>query len=212
MSKRKTAKLRRGGYKESSVSKRILAFFLDNLWCIAVREQIQEAARDPKTGKIPENWHQRLSELRTDQGYTILSWRNRGDLKVMEYVMETTVRRDTAAKRVRPTGSTWGAVLIRSHGKCEWEGCGLSNGDIDPIGGGTVKLTPDHKRPHSANPNTDPADPTQWQALCGRHQVMKKNFWDDSTGKINVVAIVQSASRADKIAVYALLKRFFGDA
>jgi hypothetical protein len=69
-------------YKQSSVKKRIEALFLDNIGRILTREQIQEVARDPVTGKVPENWHQRLSELRTDDGYTIYSRRNRGELKV----------------------------------------------------------------------------------------------------------------------------------
>ena len=28
----------------------------------------------------------------------------------------------------------------------------LRNGDIDPVGGGTVKLTPDHRTPHALHP------------------------------------------------------------
>jgi hypothetical protein len=73
-----------------------------------------------------------------------------------------------------------------------------------------VKLTPDHKNPHSFDPNSDPNDPDQWQALCGRHQVTKKNYWDSMTGKLNVVAIVQHASVADKRAAFELLLEYFG--
>ncbi len=68
--------------------------------------------------------------------------------------------------------------------------CNLKEGNIDPIGGGTVKLTPDHKRPHQMDPKSDSDDPAQWQALCGRHQVVKKNYWDNLTGKLNAEAIV----------------------
>jgi hypothetical protein len=89
--------------------------------------------------------------------------------------------------------------------------CGLKDGDIDPIGGGTVRLTPDHKTPHAVNANADPGDPAKWQALCGRHQVMKKNYWDDNTGWLNVSAIVQAASEQEKRAVYEFLKSYFGD-
>ncbi len=67
-----------------------------------MREQIIEAARDPITQKDPENWHQRLSELRTDEGYTILSWRNRGDLNLQEYLVPTPEKRPQTNKRVRP--------------------------------------------------------------------------------------------------------------
>lgn len=213
---RKNASLRKRGYTGKSVRERIEQFFLANLGKVATREQIQQAARDPKTGRIPENWHQRLSELRTDAGYTILSWRNRGELKVMEYVMPHAKKRPLAAKRLRPTEDTWKAVLLRAGQGCEWVDppgvrCGLQNGAIDSVGGGTVRLTPDHLTPHEMNPESDPIDATHWRALCGRHQVMKKNFWDDRTGKLNLYAIVQAASATEKRLVYQFLKQYFGD-
>lgn len=207
------AKVKRGGYPQQSVRERILAFFKDNIGKVAVREQVEEAATDPRTGKAPENWHQRLSELRTDFGYTILSHRDREDLKASEYLMLTDKRRETAAKRVKPSPATWTAVLTRARNACEWKddgtACGLGEGTIDPVGGGTVKLTPDHMTPHSLDPASDPNDPKKWQALCGRHQVMKKNFWDSSSGKLNYVAIVQAAPRDAKAEVFEMLKRFF---
>ncbi len=205
----------RGPYLQPSIRARIEAFFLDNLGKIVTREQLLEVATDPETGRIPENWHQRLSELRTDGGYTILSWRNRGDLRMSEYMMPNAERRAAATRRARPTAATWKRVLS-SHGyRCAWtEGgvrCGLRNGDIDPVGGGTAKLTPDHRTPHALHADTDPRDPSKWRPLCGRHQVMKKNYWDDATGLLNVVAIVQSASEEQKREVFEFLQRYFGD-
>ncbi len=201
-------------YTGKSIKARIEELFLDNIGKIITREQILEVSRDPKTGKEPENWHQRLSELRTDNGYTILSWRNRGDLQVQEYVMPSAEKRRTAGKRIRPTDRCWLAILNRAHYRCEWmeasETCGLREGDIDPVGGGTVKLTPDHKSPHSYNPDADPNDPDQWQALCGRHQVMKKNFWDNNTGKLNVYSIVQASPKKEKYEIFTFLLKFFG--
>ena len=205
----------RGPYTQRSVRARIEAFFLDNIGKIATREQIIEVATDPRTGRQPENWHQRLSELRTDYGYTILSWRNRGDLRVSEYLMPTAERRDTASRRVRPTATAWRTSLEAVDFRCVWDQdgqvCGLRDGDIDPIGGGTVRLTPDHKQPHSLNPEADPADSSMWQPLCGRHQVMKRNYWDDETGWLNVVAIVQSASESEKRRVYEFLKSYYDE-
>ena len=92
----------KGLYNQTSIKKRIEALFLDNLGKVLSREQIIEVARDPITQRQPENWHQRLSELRTDDGYTILSWRNRGDLKVQEYLMPTSQKRPKINKSVRP--------------------------------------------------------------------------------------------------------------
>ncbi|MDE0611439.1 MAG: restriction endonuclease [Gammaproteobacteria bacterium] len=203
----------RGPYRQASVRARIEAFFIDNLGKVATREQIIKVATDPETGRIPENWHQRLSELRTDKGYTILSWRNRGNLKVSEYMMPNSERRNTASKRTRPTRKTWEKVLETANYQCAWEEqgivCGLKDKEIDPVGGGTVKLTPDHKQPHAVHASIDPNDPDKWQPLCGRHQVMKKNYWDDETGWLNVMAIVQSASEEQKQQVFGFLKEYF---
>jgi hypothetical protein len=200
-------------YEQKTVRLRLEAMFLANVGLVVTRDQILAAARDPVTGNEPENWHQRLSELRTDHGYTILSWRDWNALKPQEYVLATAEKREIAGKRVRPTGKTWGEVLERAHLACEWledgQVCALKEGAIDPIGGGTVKLTPDHTTPHSVDPNSDPHDPTHWQALCGRHQVMKKNFWDGTTGKMNVLAILQAASVKQKEEALAFLQQYF---
>lgn len=204
----------KGPYNQKTIRERIKALFLDNLGKVLTREQIQEVAKDPQTGKEPENWHQRLSELRTDEGYTILTWRNRGELRVSEYLMPTAEKRQKAAGRARPRPKTWQDVLERANYRCEWnEGgnrCNLRDGDIDPVGGGTVRLTPDHKTPHSIDAQADPLNPDKWQALCGRHQVMKKNYWDDNTKWLNVYAIVQSASEQQKKEIYEFLKDYFG--
>jgi len=188
-------------------------FFSTILAKLLPRAQIIEVAS--QGGEEPENWHQRLSELRTDQGYTILSNRDGHGLKLGEYLMVNADKRAKAGKRVLPTKPAWAQVLKRAGSACEWdeggERCALKDGEIDPIGGGTVKLTPDHMTPHSVKFDADPDDPAQWRALCGRHQVMKRNFWDNSTGKLNVYAIVQAASREDKELVFELLRKFFKD-
>lgn len=204
----------KGTYDQRSVRARLEALFLENVGLVVTREQIIAAAKDPRTGREPENWHQRLSELRTDHGYTILSSRDWKELRPEEYVLASVDRREVASKRVRPTKDCWLQVLGRANDACEWSQdgqlCGLLAGAIDPVGGGTVKLTPDHVRPHSVDPNSDPKDPDQWQALCGRHQVMKKNFWDTGTGKLNLIAILQAAGDKQKREAFEFLRRYFG--
>ena len=146
--------------------------------------------------------------------YDSLVAKNRGDLKVQEYLMPHAKKRPVVAKRVKPTPQVWQQVLDRAGHRCEWleEGqrCGLHEGEVDPIGGGRVKLTPDHKRPHSVESGADPRNPDQWRALCGRHQVIKKNYWDSMTGKLNTYAIVQAAPRAEKRRIFLFLLEYFG--
>jgi len=200
-------------YTQRSIIGRLEAFFLDNVGRIVTNAQLIEVAKDPATGKEPENWHQRLSELRTHSGYTILSKRDRPFLAVGEYLMASPEKREGAGKRVLPTDACWSEVLERAQHQCEWtEGgipCALKEGTIDPIGGGTVKLTADHKVPHSVNPNPDPKNPSDWQALCGRHQVVKKNYWDSSTGKLNTLAILQALPHSEKILAQEFLGHYF---
>ena len=38
---------------------------------------------------------------------------------------------------------------------------------------------------------------------------MKKNYWDDATGWLNVKGIVQAASEKDKREVYKFLHKYF---
>lgn len=202
-----------GKCTQRTMRDRIEAFFLDNVGRIASREQIIKVATDPRTGKVPENWHQCVSELRTNKGCTILTQRKRGYLKVSEYLMPDSTKRKSAGARVRPTVTTWATVLKLHDYKCAWSAggdtCGLKRGDIDPVGGGRVLLTPDHRRPHSVDAMADKTDATAWQPLCSRHQVMKKNYWDDSTGWLNVYGIVQAASVKDKRKVYDFLRECF---
>lgn len=215
MAARKRATIRKK-YGQKSIIERIEALFLDNVGKIVTREQILQAAKNPASGKIPENWHQRLSELRVEKGYTIQSWRDTKELGRSEYRLVSAEKRTMAGKRVKISPKTWASVLARAGDACEWEDgglrCGLKAGAIDPVGGGTVKLTADHKTPHSLDPRADANDPNAWQALCGRHQVVKKNFWDHRTGKLNVYAIVQAASERDKRAVYEFLRHYFIEA
>jgi hypothetical protein len=200
-------------YNQKTIQKRIEAFLLDNVGKVVTNTEIKEVARDLKTGEIPENWHQRLSELRTDHGYDILTKRDISSLKAGEYMLRSAEKRPRVGKRVLPSKETWNQVLRRAENKCEWDEdgirCNLIPGDIDPIGGGKVKLTPDHSTPHSIDPNTDPNDPSKWRALCSRHQVTKKNYWDNETGKINYIGIMQAAKADDKKMVYEFLKGYF---
>jgi hypothetical protein len=169
----------KGPYLQGSIKGRILAFLLDNVGKIVTGEQLAQVATLPGASHPPPRWHQRVYELRADHGYNILTQRDDRRLGVSEYVLQSAEPQPRGGRRVRPTPATWLAVLTRAGNACEWihdgRPCGLREGDTDPITGGTVHLTPDHRRPHAEDPATDPSSPDAWQALCARHQVMKKN-------------------------------------
>lgn len=199
-------------YDQKSIKKRIEAFFLDNLGKIVISDELREVAKNPITGKEPENWSQRISDLRNIDGYTIYSVRD-PDLKLGQYMMKTAEKRQNRGERVYPTKETWKLVLERAGNGCEWieDGirCNLQKGQIDPVGGGTVKLTADHATPHSVDAHADPTNPSKWRALCSRHQVTKKNYWDNETGEINYTGLIQAAKIKDKRMMYEFLRKYF---
>ncbi|WP_132696854.1 hypothetical protein [Rhodovulum steppense] len=84
-------------------------------------------------------------------------------------------------------------------------------GAIDPVGGGTVVLTADHKSPHSLPDGKWTGTLDDWQTLCARHQQEKKNFIDDVTGRKNLREMVRAAGKSVKLQIYADLKAYFGD-
>lgn len=99
------------------------------------------------------------------KGYTIPSWRNRGDLRISENLMPNDARVETAARRPRPTADAGEKVLSihgNRHTSRERDICrGLRDGDIGPVGGGTVKPPPDHQIPHALHAVTDAREPSK---------------------------------------------------
>jgi hypothetical protein len=193
------------------VKARIRAFLIANAGRVVTREQIQDAAKDPETGRVPENWHQRLSELRVDEGYDILSWRDREFLKPWQYLLDGAEPRRVAKPREYLSADEKEQLFERDGRKCQWPGCQLGQGDRDPVGGGMVVLTADHKSPHSLPGGQWTGTLDDWQTLCARHQQEKKNFIDDRSGRHNLRELVRAAGRKVKAEILADLKAYFGE-
>ncbi len=202
----------RSGKKERkpSVKDRIRAFFVKNVGIVVTRQEIQVAATDPETKRVPENWHQRLSELRVDEGYDILSNRDRDRLKPGQYLLETPTPTRIAKPRARLRKADLKALFERDSYTCQWPDCTLRKGQTDPVGGGRVVLTADHRSPHSL-PNAKWTGTLEdWQTLCARHQQKKKNLIDDRTGRKNLRELVRNAKRTVKLQIFEDLTAYFG--
>lgn len=113
----------------------ILEFFMRNLGKILESRDIQSAS-----GGASE-WARRVRELRNEDGYQILSHKDRTDLKPNQYLMETIVRLPAFKREISKETRAW--VLERNGYTCQM--CGLAAGDPDPFGGSrTVRLTIGH--------------------------------------------------------------------
>jgi hypothetical protein len=121
--------------KRSGSKTRILAFLLANIGRVIESRELQEAS-----GWAAE-WGRRVRELRDEEGYPILSHKDRAGLKPGQYLMLTDKRRPAFKRGM--SKETRAFVLERNGYTCQM--CGLAAGDPDAFSPGrTVRLTMGH--------------------------------------------------------------------
>jgi len=140
--------------KRSSSKQRILDFFLANIGTVLEARDIQRAS-----GWAAE-WARRIRELRNEEGYQILSHKDRVGLKPGQYLLETPVRLPAFKREISKETRAW--VLERNGHTCQM--CGAAAGDPDPLGGSrTVRLTIGHIKDKSKGGDDSP---NNLRAVC----------------------------------------------
>jgi len=178
--------------------KKILAYFLANIGTILESSQIQKAS-----GGASE-WARRVRELRNEEGYQILSHKDRSELRPGQYVLET-AERITAFRR-EISKETRAYVLERNGHTCQM--CGAAAGDPDPLGGPrSVRLTMGHIIDKSKGGDDSPDN---LRAICDRCNEGLQNTSPMKPDRIHLLSQVRRATLDDQKAVLDWLLRKFG--
>ncbi len=183
---------RKPGSKQS-----ILEFFLRNVGNVLESRDIQKAS-----GGAVE-WARRVRELRNEDGYQILSHKDRANLKPNQYLMETIERVPAFARGISQETRAW--VLERNGYTCQM--CGVAAGDPDPLGGNrTVRLTMGHIIDKSKGGDDTPQN---LRAVCTNCNEGLQNTALPKPDRIHLLAQIRRATIQDQEAVLNwLLQKF----
>ena len=176
----------------------ILEYFLQNIGKVLESKDIQKAS-----GGAVE-WARRVRELRNEEGYQILSHKDRANLKPNQYLMETDKRVPAFARGISKETRAW--VLERNGYTCQM--CGVAAGDPDPFGSNrTVRLTMGHILDKSKG-GDDTAQ--NLRAVCTNCNEGLQNTALPKPDQIHLLAQIRRATINDQEAVLNWLLQKFG--
>lgn len=183
--------------KNSGSKRLILDFFLANIGKVLKSRDIQAAS-----GGAVE-WARRVRELRNEEGYQILSHKDRSDLKPNQYLLETTVRLPAFKRGISKETRAW--VLERNGYTCQM--CGVAAGDPDPLGGSRpVRLTMGHIKDKSKGGDDTPQN---LRAICTNCNGGLQNTALPKPDRIHLLAQARRATIDDqRVLLDWLLQKF----
>jgi HNH endonuclease len=176
---------------------RILNYFLANIGKVLSSKEIQNAS-----GGAVE-WARRVRELRNEEGYQILSHKDRADLKPGQYLLETAVRLPAFRRGI--SKQTRAFVLARNGNTCQM--CGVAAGDIDPFNPArTIRLTMGHIKDKSKGGDDSPGN---LKAVCTNCNEGLQNANLPTPDQIWLLSQIRRATIDDqKIVMEWLQKKF----
>lgn len=175
----------------------ILNFFLANIGKVLTSKEIQKAS-----GGASE-WARRVRELRNEEGYQILTHKDRADLKPNQYLLET--RKRVPAFKRGISKELRAQIIERNGYTCQM--CGVAAGDPDPLGGPrTVRLTIGHIIDKSKGGEDVPQN---LRAVCNNCNEGLQNTAPPKPGRLHLLGQVRRATIDDQKAVLSwLLEKF----
>jgi hypothetical protein len=175
----------------------ILDYLLAHKGQVISSKELQEAS-----GGASE-WGRRVRELRDEQGYDILSHKDRSDLKPGEYILASTKRRPAFKRGI--SKDTRAIVLERNGYTCQM--CGCAAGDPDPYNSNrTVRLTIGHIVDKSKGGEDIPSN---LRAVCSNCNEGLQNAAPIKPDRLQLLAQIRRATLTDQKEVLEwLLQKF----
>lgn len=175
----------------------ILEYLLANQGRVITSRELQEAS-----GGVAE-WGRRVRELRDEQGYDILSHKDRADLKPGEYILASNKRRPAFKRGI--SKETRAIVLERNGYTCQM--CGVAAGDPDPFNPNrTIRLTLGHVIDKSKGGEDIPSN---LRAVCSNCNEGLQNAAPIKPDRLQLLAQLRRATIDDQKEVLSwLLAKF----
>ncbi len=175
----------------------ILDYLLAHKGKVISSKELQEAS-----GGASE-WGRRVRELRDEQGYDILSHKDRSDLKPGEYILASTKRRPSFKRGI--SKETRAIVLERNGYTCQM--CGCAAGDPDPYNSNrTIRLTIGHIVDKSKGGEDIPSN---LRAVCSNCNEGLQNAAPIKPDRLQLLAQIRRATLTDQREVLEWLLRKF---
>ncbi len=176
---------------------KILSYFLANIGKVLESRDIQKAS-----GGAVE-WARRVRELRIEDGYQILTHRDRADLRPNQYLLLTDERLPAFARNISKETRAW--VLERNGYTCQM--CGMAAADPDPYSPGRkVRLTMGHIVDKSLGGDDSP---NNLRAVCSNCNEGLQNTAPPKPDRAYLLGQVRRATISDQKAVLEWLLRKF---
>ena len=177
----------------------LLEYILANKGRVLSSQELQQASRG-----VAE-WARRLRELRDEEGYQILSHRDRADLKPGEYILLTEERQPVVPRGISKETRAW--VLERDGYTCQM--CGLAAGDSDPFAPRRkVRLTMGHIVDKSLGGDDTPDN---LRAVCSNCNEGLSATAPPKPSRSELMRQIRRATIADQRYALAWLKQKFGE-
>lgn len=175
----------------------ILDFLLTKVGKIVTSADLQQAS-----GGASE-WARRLRELRDEEGYDILSHKDRRELKPGQYILASTKRRPAFRRGI--SKETRAFVLERNGYTCQM--CGMAAGDPDPYHANrTIRLTLGHIKDKSKGGDDNP---TNLRAVCSNCNEGLQNTAPPKPDRVHLLSQIRRATLDDQQEVLRWLQQKF---